>query len=1283
MAIARVFRGFFAFLIITFTAPNVFAAGYSCTIKYTSCKNANMRLSSTDAGNSCLACPTNSSSNAGNTRTYCTCDTGYSQKGGMDTTTISDDDKACVEKCNAIIWNATELGGSGGQTTMLYKKTGSPTWYSDSTCKTVTTAAVTRPTKANATFAGYYNTSATSGGTQFVTSTGTLNTASNTTVTSDTRLYARYNCNKNYTENGTTIKGACEANVYTINIWHNNSSTFGIGAVYEKYGKGWYKDSSATISILKAPLPSGYTGKIFRGYYSEDLDVLQETGNTGTRVIPASGTLPSNTLFTSDTIVYAAYARNCTTVPHGSCTLKLEDDGSVTYTTTCKDGYTLTAGAGTYNPTCAANTFNVVFNTNVPATATSELRGIVVAGNDQLKITCTYDKPCEVAAFLSNALSGWTFVGWALSPTADLVKNPDLALEDFKNLTTTPGADVNVYAIWYPNTYAMNLNSNPQGSNIGVPANTVDATPNRIYEWFDTGWYNTETHTTPISSITIPTQTGYTFDGFRYTNVNNNDESIEIIDKHGKIVAPNNTFAKNATAYAQWTANRYDIVFNQNGGTDGPLPMLVTYDSPVPDIDAVNLPHRPGFTFAGYCDKQPTNDQCTGTMYFDKKGKYIADESGQWRTTSIPMILYAVWSECKPGRYCPGNTYDEEYFCSDLERVAHPTFDITTIDGVGYWSSSDDVAVNASDCYRICRNSGDSVTDDPATNKGHGTLLCATDPEKNKDGQCRAYYDPDRGDTDNGSCKYTTTKSTCHTGYSPSFAGHEIASCEPDGYHVTYHQNDGSTDTEWTYTQSCIVFSDCILEDLTAGAHKLPDRTGYVFTGWSTTRAYNPTPWNGVNLKTTMPGTNNDGPTGDVPLYAVWGECAAGYYWDGDGACVACPVDTYKKGKTIAYGENDIQSCKPCGVGKYTRGTANTNDNACLTCEAGSFCDGNGIKTCPDYELDSNFANFANLFNSKYTSAPGATMVTDCYIDCPTINVEYGRATPNDTRVNYEFQCEYTCVSETGNPGHVENGVCKEDSCRPEFEFKLVNGISVCTRCNRENAITYSAGGNCIIETCAFGYHKIDNECIPDEVPCTVANAISAYKVWQNGKLGECIPRECNDRFHIDGKSCVSDIADCNIKNDQGSVIGSGKKEWDSVHNRWGECDIDFECIAGYTDDPYESNEPTKKCGECRNKYGVMVRDHNGKWDNIAVAYYTGDTGCTIGACKYQGQMYNLEGNECVPICDVNGYSDETGSMEWNWKNEVCAFKCEEGYSPWDENKSKPISGSTFYMNLL
>jgi len=274
-----------------------------------------------------------------------TCSTGYTRSGSASSTAPAS--YTCSANCNKVTLNGIKNGGSG--TTTLYKKTGLATWYSDNACSNVVTKLSPLPTKPNASYAGHYNTSAATGGTQCVAANGTFKTAAACNVSGNTTFYAQYKCDSNYLGSGTRIAGACTGTVRTIYLKsYDGSATH--STIYQKYATGWYSNSAATNEISKADIPSrdGYT---FRGFYTSKQTDLTASGGTGTRRITANGTLPANTTFTSNTNLFAAWAHNCIQPSNGTCTLTISDTGTVTYTTKCNAGYYI-SGAGTYNPTC-------------------------------------------------------------------------------------------------------------------------------------------------------------------------------------------------------------------------------------------------------------------------------------------------------------------------------------------------------------------------------------------------------------------------------------------------------------------------------------------------------------------------------------------------------------------------------------------------------------------------------------------------------------------------------------------------------------------------------------------------------------------------------------------------------------------------------------------------------------------------------------------------------------------------------------------------------------------
>ncbi|MBO8425532.1 MAG: hypothetical protein IAC69_03585, partial [Proteobacteria bacterium] len=93
------------------------------------------------------------------------------------------------------------------------------------------------------------------------------------------------------------------------------------------------------------------------------------------------------------------------------------------------------------------------------------------------------------------------------------------------------------------------------------------------------------------------------------------------------------------------------------------------------------------------------------------------------------------------------------------------------------------------------------------------------------------------------------------------------------------------------------------------------------------------------------------------------------------------------------------------------------------------------------------------------------------------------------------------------------------------------------------------------------------------------------------------------------------------------------------------------------TNDPSETNEHGVQCGVCANRFGARGEPA------VAVSSYV--QGCEIASCMYQGELYNLENNECVRICPLKEEEDETGTRVWDPMREKCVTTCNDGYIPW------------------
>ena len=88
-----------------------------------------------------------------------------------------------------------------------------------------------------------------------------------------------------------------------------------------------------------------------------------------------------------------------------------------------------------------------------------------------------------------------------------------------------------------------------------------------------------------VGTLPTPTRSGYTFAGW-YTAASG-----------GTKIYASTTITANVTYYAHWTAKKYTVTFNANGGTVSPTTRTVTHGGA---IGSLPTPTRSGYTFAGW-----------------------------------------------------------------------------------------------------------------------------------------------------------------------------------------------------------------------------------------------------------------------------------------------------------------------------------------------------------------------------------------------------------------------------------------------------------------------------------------------------------------------------------------------------------------------------------------------------------------------------------------------------------------------------------------------------------
>jgi hypothetical protein len=139
----------------------------------------------------------------------------------------------------------------------------------------------------------------------------------------------------------------------------------------------------------------------------------------------------------------------------------------------------------------------------------------------------------------------------------------------------------------------------------------------------------TATYGQPMPAITIPTRTGYTFNGY-----------FDAASGGTQYYKADGTSAKNwdktaaTTLYAQWTANSYTVIFNANGGTGEMDNQSFNYDEE--KALSANEFTRKGHTFVNWNNK----DDGSGDDFDDEEEvKNLSTINGD------RYNLYAQW-EC-------------------------------------------------------------------------------------------------------------------------------------------------------------------------------------------------------------------------------------------------------------------------------------------------------------------------------------------------------------------------------------------------------------------------------------------------------------------------------------------------------------------------------------------------------------------------------------------------------------------------------------------------------------
>ncbi len=245
------------------------------------------------------------------------------------------------------------------------------------------------------------------------------------------------------------------------------------------------------------------------------------------------------------------------------------------------------------------------------------------SGGQSANVTATYGSAMPGISTTKPTRTGYAFGGWYdTSAASGGTRYYTEAGASARTWNKTSNATL--YARWTPNRYTVSFNAN--GGSGGQSANV-------------TATYGSAM---PGISTTKPTRTGYAFGGWYDTSAASGGTRY-----YTEAGASARTWNKtsNATLYARWTANRYTVSFNANGGSGGQSAnVTATYGANMPGISTAK-PTRTGYAFQGWYD---TSASTGGTQYYTA----ACASARTWNKTSN-ATLYARWTAI---------TYSVRYF---------------------------------------------------------------------------------------------------------------------------------------------------------------------------------------------------------------------------------------------------------------------------------------------------------------------------------------------------------------------------------------------------------------------------------------------------------------------------------------------------------------------------------------------------------------------------------------------------------------------------------------------
>lgn len=242
-------------------------------------------------------------------------------------------------------------------------------------------------------------------------------------------------------------------------------------------------------------------------------------------------------------------------------------------------------------------------------------------------------------------LTGWKFIGYSLDNNANSDEEntiqwgyaKDSWNSDLSHLTTKNLDVLTLYSKWDANTYEVELYPNKPAKSTEDLIKETPAGYTDNQEYFSKTFTYDATNNLPLDNVYYIK--GWSCHPYKYT-LNDENKTIDYSDsKTNKVWNITTTDKDVIELYMQWTENKYNVLFDTEGGTKVNDIKSSLYEG----VEGYYMPeasHRPGFTFVSW--NTNVNEPEEGENYLAKEQfkKLVSEDEGQ-------ITFHAIWKQKK------------------------------------------------------------------------------------------------------------------------------------------------------------------------------------------------------------------------------------------------------------------------------------------------------------------------------------------------------------------------------------------------------------------------------------------------------------------------------------------------------------------------------------------------------------------------------------------------------------------------------------------------------------